>query len=423
MNHRDGDLAAAEQWARSGLAYLTGLPEGPPDFSCAMVLAEAQRRLDEFWKLMRSVNSTRDGWRVEIDCRGFDRADVLLSGRAGLLGWKRRGQISAGGGTHLIQAFDEWFALTLARPDDIAAVPALLLSDENADQPAAMWEAVERAARSASASYWVERARLLGIPSAVLGEAAANEPLVVHRSEATAEAGYDPLLVVDLASMWAGPLATRLLSVAGATVVKVETRSRPDGTRVGDHHFFDWMNSGKLSKVVDFDRDGDKLRQLLSVADVVVEGSRPAALRRRGLDAKSVSPRPGQVWVRLTAHGVHGPPAEWVGFGDDAAVAGGLVAGTREQPVFCGDAIADPLTGIETAAAIARAIAIGRACTIDISLAATAARYARFAVAEIADRSLPAVRAPVGPAIVGSGPRLGVDDSFVDDIVRKRIRG
>ena len=51
----------------------------------------------------------------------------------------------------------------------------------------------------------------------------------------TAAAPREPseLLVADLSSMWAGPLCGQLLARAGATVVKVETRGRPDGTAPG----------------------------------------------------------------------------------------------------------------------------------------------------------------------------------------------
>ncbi|MBZ4560917.1 CoA transferase, partial [Mycobacterium avium subsp. hominissuis] len=39
-----GDVsAAATDWGGSGLAYLTGLPDGPADFSRAPVLSRAHR--------------------------------------------------------------------------------------------------------------------------------------------------------------------------------------------------------------------------------------------------------------------------------------------------------------------------------------------------------------------------------------------
>ena len=171
--------------------------------------------------------------------------------------------------------------------------------------------------------------------------------------------------------MWAGPLCGHLLAAAGATVVKVEGRGRPDGTRRGDPRFFDWMNSSKLSYAIDF-RDDD-LRPLLEVADVVIEGSRPAALTRRGLGPEQVRGRPGRVWLRVTGYGTEGDRANRVAFGDDAAVAGGLVGA---GPVFVGDAIADPLTGLAATRAVLDALGRGGGEIVEIALAEVAASYA-----------------------------------------------
>ncbi len=114
--------------------------------------------------------------------------------------------------------------------------------------------------------------------------------------------GLAGLLVADLSSMWAGPLCGQLLARAGATVVKVESPRRPDGTRGGNRAFFDWINGEKLSYCVDFDGQADELRELLAVADVVIEGSRPAALARRGLGPDHVAPRAGRIWLRITGY-------------------------------------------------------------------------------------------------------------------------
>jgi hypothetical protein len=56
--------------------------------------------------------------------------------------------------------------------------------------------------------------------------------------------------------------------------------------------------------------------------------------------------------VSITGHGAHGEAGGWVGFGDDCSVAGGLTAALRAASGvagFVGDAIADPLTGMEAA--------------------------------------------------------------------------
>jgi hypothetical protein len=73
-------------------------------------------------------------------------------------------------------------------------------------------------------------------------------------------------------------------------------------------------------------------------------------LKQLGIDAAHlVSTTPGLVWITITGHGAADDAANWVGFGDDCGVAGGLSAALREatgDTGFVGDAIADPLTGI-----------------------------------------------------------------------------
>ncbi|MCV7102387.1 CoA transferase, partial [Mycobacterium palustre] len=179
------------------------------------------------------------------------------------------------------------------------------------------------------------------------------------------------LLVADLSSMWAGPLCGALLARAGATVVKVESPRRPDGTRAGNPAFFDWVNGEKLSYSIDFDGQAGELRELLAAADIVIEGTRPAALARRRLGPDHVPARPGRIWLRISGFDDHRPA-----FGDDAAVAGGLVGTAAEGPVFCGDAIADPLTGLEAALEVAQSLGRGGGELIHASMAAVAATYA-----------------------------------------------
>lgn len=295
----------------------------------------------------------------------------LLTGRAEILSLSAGGRISAGGATHLLRARDGWCALTLSRADDIEAVPALVSADTVADA----WPAVHQWCETCSSADVVERARLLDIPAATLGETRPGPVRITPLGDPEFRGALEGALVVDLTSMWAGPLCGRLLAMAGADVVKVESPSRPDGTRAGSPAFFDWMNSGKRFYTADFD-DPRELRQLLEEADIVLEGSRPAALERRGLGPGSVQLRQGGVWLRITGHGTAGAKAEWVAFGDDAAVAGGLVGWRDDGPVFMGDAIADPLTGLEAARAVLDSRERGGGELIEVSMAAVAANYA-----------------------------------------------
>jgi crotonobetainyl-CoA:carnitine CoA-transferase CaiB-like acyl-CoA transferase len=222
-------------------------------------------------------------------------------------------------------------------------------------------------------------------------------------------------LVADLSSLWAGPLCGQLLARAGAVVVKVESPSRPDGTRRGEPAFFDWMNAGKLSYCVDFDSESDALRRLLDVADIVIEGSRPAALRRRGLSAEDVAGRKGRIWLRIKGYRdePHRPA-----FGDDAAVAGGLVGAAADGPVFCGDAIADPLSGLEAARALGESLRRGGGEVIDVSMSQVAARYA--ALPQSRNSAAPADR-PQPPPAVPSASALGADNAAVELLVFERL--
>ncbi|MDT7730584.1 MAG: hypothetical protein QOK45_837 [Mycobacterium sp.] len=333
----------------------------------------------------------------------------LLAGRACLLGLSPQGRISAGGGTRLMRSGDAWCALTLSRQDDVDAVPALIESDAVGDDP---WPALQRWVADNTPADVTARARLLGLPVAALAETRAAGPRITTLGAATKPRKPSGLLVADLSSMWAGPLCGQLLARAGATVVKVETAERPDGTRSGPSAFFDWMNSGKLSYAVDFDEPSG-LRRLLEAADVVVESSRPAALEHRGLGPTDVAPRDGRVWLRITGHGAVGEQAGWVAFGDDAAVSGGLVDGTDSDPAFCADAIADPLTGLHAALSGVESLSRGGGELIELSMAAVAATYA----AE--DRSAE-TRCTARPARSRPASDLGADNATVERLLDER---
>jgi hypothetical protein len=389
---------AAEDWGASGLAHLTGDPTGPADFSRAAVLGHARL----------TAESYQQATGVDVD------AATLLAGRAGLLGLSRRGQVSAGGASRLFAARDGWCALTLSRSDDVDAVPALV---ESADVSADPWPAIEQWAAGRDAAEVAERARLLGLPAAALGE---PPPVPVETRRLGARAAPrtpSGLLVVDMSSMWAGPLCGQLLARAGAVVVKVESRVRPDGTRSGPPAFFDWMNGEKLSLAVDFDQPS-KLRRLLTVADVVVESSRPAALRRRGVGAEDVAPRLGRVWLRITGHGPGRDQEHRVAFGDDAAVAGGLVGVGARGPVFCADAIADPLTGLHTALLVAESLARGGGELLDVAMAGIAATYAELPTGR-SDGGCP-VLPPRPPPPARPAAELGEDDARVERLIDER---
>ncbi len=326
------------------LSDLTGCAGGPPIEPSPAVLA--------------AIDGL--GARLEVDAR------ALLTERAEIWSYTRNGRVSCGGATHLLQAADGWIALSLTRPDDEELVPAWIGC-------APGWNLIETAVAERSARDLVERGRLLGLPIAALGERARGE-LYARTAVGDAPPLTRPPVVVDLSSLWAGPLCTRLLCDRGARVIKVESTTRPDGARRGPAAFFELMHAGKEFLSIDF--TAGALRDLLLGADVVVEGSRPRALEQLGIDARDILERGPRVWLSITGHGRLAPQREWVGFGDDAAVAGGLVAWCEGEPCFLGDAIADPLTGIASARAVLDALDEGGRWLIDCNLAGVAAYVA-----------------------------------------------
>jgi len=159
----------------------------------------------------------------------------------------------------------------------------------------------------------------------------------------------------------------------GAEVIKVESVRRPDGARKGPAAFYDLLNGGKRSIALDFrSKDGiATLQRILGRADIVIEGSRPRALAQLGIDAaKLVADNAGLTWVSLSGYGRREPEANWVAFGDDAGAAAGLAAmtGGPDAPLFCGDALPDPLTGLHAALAALAAWLGGGGVLLDLSL-------------------------------------------------------
>ena len=324
---------------------------------------------------------------------GIADAPALLGERAAIYRFTRQGRVSCGGGARLLRARDAWVAVALPRPVDRDAIPAWLGIDPPVGDP---WTDVAAAVADDDAGPLTAQARLLEVPCTVLGEHEAAPSPTVATHVATGPAAKGHPLVVDLSALWAGPLCAQLL---GPDVVKVEDPGRPDGSRHAPRALLDVLNGGKRSVALDL-RSADSRRdlaRLLRAADVVVSSSRPRAFEALGVDVGAVLTASPTVWVAITAHGWDGPGRDRVGFGDDAAVAGGLVA---PGPRFASDAIADPLTGVLAAHAARAALTRGGSWLIDAPLARAAAYAQSLAGPPDAapDASPPRARRPPAPA-------------------------
>ncbi len=256
-----------ERWAKSGAMALTGLPDealGPP-----AGLVEGVERLGRYFP-------------------GLDTL-ALLGERAALMGLWRRGATSCGGSCRLLPCADGFMAVSLPRDEDMEMVPAWLELDATPSSTPAAWSAVASALLQRDPGVLRERALLLGLPVARVGEAAppghagARQRAAVipaRLGEAHPRPDVAGALVIDLSALWAGPLCGDLLAGVGATVVKVESTQRPDGARRGARAFYDVMNARKRSVALDLEApQGVRiLRELVRRADVVIEASRPRAL-------------------------------------------------------------------------------------------------------------------------------------------------
>ncbi|GAA4698357.1 CoA transferase [Pseudonocardia yuanmonensis] len=311
---------ATADWAASGVVPLTGHPDGPPLVPPGRAASVAAELGSLF---------------------GLDGA-ALLAERAAFTGHRRAGRVSVGGSCRLLPLAAGWAAVSCARPDDPALLGALVEHPLPEDDP---WPLLSAALARMPAHDLAERAELLGVAAAPI-RATKCTPLSFGAPRSVAGR-----LVVSFGALWAGPLCAHLLGRAGARVVTVETPTRPDGARRGEPRFHALLHHGERSVVLDPAGPADRaaLAALVDAADIVIEASRPRALRGFGLDAEAAVAR-GATWISITGAG---RASNRIGFGDDVAASAGLVArDAAELPVFAGDAIADPLTGL-TAAALA----------------------------------------------------------------------
>jgi crotonobetainyl-CoA:carnitine CoA-transferase CaiB-like acyl-CoA transferase len=394
----------AKAWAESGAMMLTGRPDGSPLGAPALLIDLVERAA--------AVLHRRSDGRVQVD--GL----ALLAERAALSGLTRQGAISCGGSTHLVRSADGWLGVSLTRPDDVAALPAWLGHAVPDGDP---WATVHDAVGGMSTTELDEKAALLGLPFAALGSVSPSAcdgldlPL---RAVCLAEPGgapgsIDGARVVDLSSLWAGPLCGQLLAAAGADVIKVESTARPDGARRGPAPFFDLLNGEKRSVALDVSAAPGRraLRRLIETADVVIESARPRALEQMGIIASDILEQSGgpQAWASITSHGRDPGPRQRVGFGDCAAVAGGLVAGDDLGPCFLADAVADPLAGLVAAAAVLEALCAGGRWLLDAAMAPMAAS----AAGPLLDVPAGEVHPPRAREIIHRAPVFGSDTTTV----------
>jgi len=360
-------------WAECGAMALTGPAEAAPVARPAHVATRARATVDAFRAVAAAMPCDR---RASSHAPALCEVDgaALLGERAAIAGLHRRGTTSAGGSCRLVRTSDGWIAVNLAREEDRDSIAAWLETDLR--RPS--WSEACAAIVTKRTRDLVDRARLMGLPISAVATTSDGAPRPWYSQRAVGPRRHgcsvrESPRVVDLSSLWAGPLCCHLLGLAGADVIKVESLRRPDGARDGPRAFFDLLNADKKSVSLDLASQEGRgaLVRLLQSADVVVESARPRALAQMGIDVvQLVETTPGLVWISITGYGRDEPQGGWVAFGDDAAAAAGAcaMAGSLQAPVFCADALADPLAGMHAALVAMASRLDGRARLIDVSL-------------------------------------------------------
>ncbi|MCW8120123.1 MULTISPECIES: CaiB/BaiF CoA transferase family protein [Streptomyces violaceoruber group] len=177
------------------------------------------------------------------------------------------------------------------------------------------------------------------------------------------------LRVLDLATLFAGPLAATMLGDFGAEVIKVEHPTRPDPSRGhgpskdGVGLWWKLLGRNKHTITLDLSKPAGRttLLRLAATADVVVENFRPGTLEKWDLgwdELSAVNPR--LVLTRVTGFGQFGPYARRPGFGTLAEAISGFAAMTGEPdapPTLPPFGLADSIAALATAYAVMTALA------------------------------------------------------------------
>lgn len=145
--------------------------------------------------------------------------------------------------------------------------------------------------------------------------------------------------IADFSWVWAGPLATLLLSFMGAEVIKIESHKRIDQTRQGSittgdsfNHFnsspiFNNANLNKMGVTLNLKHpEGAELaKKIVEVSDVVIENMRPGVMDKLGLGYKDlVEVKPDIIMLSSSGFGSVGPYRKYAGYAPIFAAFGGL---------------------------------------------------------------------------------------------------
>lgn len=206
---------------------------------------------------------------------------------------------------------------------------------------------------------------------------------MTNTTDARPAGALEGIKVLEVATLFAGPLAATMLGDFGAEVIKIE---HPKGDPVR-HHGFTKDGVGLWSKVIGRNKRAvtlylgspegqDIFRRMVADADVVIENFRPGTLEKWGLGWDELSAiNPGLVLARVTGFGQFGPYSKRPGFGTLAEAMSGFAAITGQPdgpptlpPFGLADGIAALTTAFATVTALHARQRTGRGQVVDLAI-------------------------------------------------------
>ncbi|MDB3856304.1 CoA transferase [Halieaceae bacterium] len=176
--------------------------------------------------------------------------------------------------------------------------------------------------------------------------------------------------IIDLSTVVAGPLVSKLLADQGAQVIKVESPGLGDLGRTlgsvknGMTAIFHMTNRGKRSIVIDLKQNTgiELLKKLIADADIVVQNFRTGVVARLGIDyasLKSINDR--LIYISMSGFGQTGPMVNRAAYDHVVQAFTGYVAEQAKKnddgkPTLVGNVIIDKLTAMDAAQAVTAAL-------------------------------------------------------------------
>ena len=194
--------------------------------------------------------------------------------------------------------------------------------------------------------------------------------------------------ILDFTWAWAGPHGTHLLASMGAEIIKVESRKRPDHSRIrsiatGPSYnginaapWFNDINPNKLSLSLDLKNpEAIKIiKDLVRHCDIVTNNFRPGVMEKLGLSYEVLKEiKPDIIMASSSLNGTEGPERGYGGYAPNFSALGGLsyLTGRAGEPPSSIAGRSDLISGVYLAFAAVVALCyrqrIGEGLNMDVS--------------------------------------------------------